>query len=213
METPALVTLVVACGTLLAFIVYLAVGLFVYRLPPGDHMVRRRGKYKVHVVFDKSLPFDRHLFADITAKAVECAGRAWTAARARGEVVDDDSEIHTCVVHWTSSTHMDAYSARRGRTILGYLTQTQKRTFGINPIPMAVISPNTAADFLRRGEPVIHEMLHALRRDYVGDKEGEHEDHSTPEVWTRAAEKTGYLGTPVQAAAQVIFANEHRYKV
>lgn len=191
--------LVGAVGLLLGGLIWIVVGAFQWAWPKGKRITRKRGTRTIHVVFSDGQVDSA--FADAAAKAVWASAEGWEGARREGLVHKDTSEIKESVVLLASLEHMDAMAKALGfKTVAGYIDRIgAKRLGGVfrGSLPVAVISPRNVAEVGSTGEPVIHEMLHALSRDYSGDAM----DHTNPNIWKGAKGAT----KPVQTRAQQLF--------
>lgn len=212
MELPHIIILALAIGALLAGGIWLLVTNLRRVWPEGKRFsgVYESGAdywsalpYLVHVIFAPGVQVNARARSD-AMKAVWAAGAAWNLARKDGRVTKDDFELHEVVVLFASAKTIRKQAVAWGykNGLSGYIDRHKTKKWGGDLLPMAVISELSLERLHKDGEPVIHEMLHALERDYVGGAD----DHSNPVVWLAAAVKEQVKPKAVQLRAREIFA-------
>ena len=143
-------------------------------IPNGFSHTASRGRYKITTVIQYRDHGDLEKISHACALAVWAAGRAWAAVK---KSPDDEIE-HVCV-YFTDDDLFEQHRFRELRKAVAFLVYT-----GANVgagIPMAVIRASIVPEVLATGEPVIHEMLHALLgQSSEPDKD---RDHSDAAVW------------------------------
>jgi len=137
------------------------------RIPKGTRIDKRIGRILVHVVWhpDGVMPgrSNREAVAYACAQAVRCTRMAWVM------LDKDDADIIDEVVVWFQP---GSVFSKPGAAAYA----TWSRSYGIGRgVPMAVIRTEYCDEVIKRGEPVIHEMLHALH-DYDAR-------HKAKDVW------------------------------
>jgi hypothetical protein len=211
MQAHEIVILAVTLTMIAAFVGLMLWDGFRARWPKGIRQETKwgDGRYLCHVIHSPGLgtKWSGSPASSRAAKAVWAAGSAWRSARAIGRVAKDDSEISEVIILFVEAQHMldrvKAVNAQQGtsyRTLAGYIDRHHTRKWKGRDIPMAVISEECFDGMFKTGEPVIHEVLHALARDYHGDAA----DHANPMIWAQSAHLAE--GTCVQDLAQSLYA-------
>lgn len=218
MELHEIIILTLSVGTLLAGILWVLYQGLRVRWPKGKRFEDRHSNeanitlphtvhtrpYTVHTVFADGveLKIDQYKVRLAIARAIWASGAAWMLTRKSGRLTKDDSEIFEVVVLIATSDTMETKAKTWGlKKLAGYIDRHQTKQWGGSQLPMAVISELNAQEIIDRGEPVIHEMMHALERDYVGGAD----DHSNPVVWTAAAVREKVKHKAVQTLARELF--------
>jgi len=178
-----IVILVLGLGAVLAGLAWLIWSAVSIRFPPGQRIeLDTEAGTVVHVVLSDDISkVDVNRLASRTAIAVGASAQAWMQIRSEGGVDEDASEIDEVVIWFAPNTHMEALAKMWGfKRLDGFIGKAKTRAFGFRYLPLATISPLVADEVMMTGEPVIHEMMHALLRDYRGGVDG----HTNPNVWT-----------------------------
>ena len=94
-------------------------------------------------------------------------------------------------VHFIEDTLMDDIQAALfpGQTIASYLGNASSR---FNEIPLAVVRKSLASHVIATGQPVMHELLHALLAHFVPDAGGNHDHKHEAWVLVQDAARTTY---------------------
>lgn len=132
----------------------------------------------------------------INGLAVSC-GQAVRAAATAWEYTFKKSPdvISNVVIYFTTDRYFDQQQYQEIRNAAAYLVYTGARVGA--GVPMAVIRERYAAEVASTGEPVIHEMIHAMLGDFSEpDKD---RDHSNKSAWATFGDDT------VQARARKLF--------
>lgn len=147
------------------------------RIPAGRRYPCRTGRYKVDVVFTGTVLDGEQAIAKRCADAVWSIGTAWI----RHHTSQDSSAIHHVVVQFLPDSAFSGAATKDIRNANAYLTVTGAN---IGPgVPMAVMRANSAVlDAIAvRGDPVIHECIHALLSDTT--EHGVDMDHEEGWAW------------------------------
>lgn len=141
-------------------------------------------------------------FGSAAIAAVWSCAVAWAMARKDKRVTKDESPARETIVYVETAEVMAAKAKAWGyKSIAGYIAKFQTAKWGGDELPMIVVSELNLAEIISTGEPVIHEMLHALERDYVAGKD----DHSNPVVWAAAAHRESASQPSIQEVARQTF--------
>lgn len=185
-----LITLV-AFGALGAYYVWSANRL---KLPKGQSITYTYRGCKVHTVYESgSISNYLYLVSKACEKAVAASLDAWSLtagdvhSRLRLAAVNSNKEI---VIYFVTDQSMDKVNPDAASI------QVMAPVYnGTSHVPMLSIRERYYAEVIKTGEPVIHEMLHALSH---GDPE-----HANLEVWAENQPKNKVL--TVQNLARQIY--------
>jgi hypothetical protein len=157
------------------------------RYPDGDHYEGTFRRHDVEVIFAVKLKR-----ADAKELVKRCAVATWATAfavppKAKGPL------DHVCV-YFVDDDDFESFPYRGLDKAAAFLTKTK----GWRPIPMAVIRSRYLEEMRDKGEPLIHELLHAALGAYSEpDKD---RDHSHMLAWRANAGVESW-----QAVAQYYF--------
>jgi hypothetical protein len=191
--------------TLLAFAFGLAwflISSFTVKFPEGKRLTYAVNKRIVHIVVSEPI-LGLDTVATACARAVGASCVAWSELSKMGRV--KKRTLDEAVVWIAPLIHIEATAKMMGFKILnGYIAKAQSGGFNFKELPMAVISPlvtGGTGQLLMTGEPVIHEMMHALNGDYAADAN----DHSNMNVWA----ENNTTGEPsVQGRARMLYSSD-----
>lgn len=175
MEPHEAVILGLAVAGLLAYGVFLLVGYLCPPWPKGYRITKKTsGGTKVVVIFGEGFSYPgREALASTCAIAVDCAFDAWVVAR--GGRPED--EIGVIGVEFVSDEVIDK---RMPEGVNGYRTTVHRRVG--KPLHMAVIRGSLVNLVVSKGKPLIHEVIHALLREFVPNNPDKYNEHNHP-VW------------------------------
>lgn len=146
-------------------------------LPKGRTQIATRGAYKVHVVSASVETVDMTTTSKRASLAVWAAAMAWQRSRNDGA----HKEIKEVVVLLVDDDYFQAQSFTELRTAAAFLIHANSHVG--SGIPMAVMRANIRKELWETGEPVIHEMLHAMLGEFSEpDKDRDHSDYETWEA-------------------------------
>lgn len=149
--------------------------------PKSSRYTRKRGAWTVDVFGEGLTPED----ADACANAVHAAIRAWVDRFGR---IEDGFDGRRLVAVRIEPESWFKEQMRTG--MAAFLWSVHFRRGGWY-YPMPTIRSDFLAQIRSTGNPLIHEMLHALQRDEQGEKD---RDHSDPVVWAQAGGKDSVEG-------------------
>jgi len=143
------------------------------RFPKGKRVTIEGGIVTVHVVGAVG-----ELVAQTAADAVKAAWSAWKQDRGTPPYNE------FCVLFLPDDQYdeLDEQWGRKTAAHLGRVT----RAIGTG-IPCPVIRMSKSGEVARTGEPVIHEMMHALLQEF--SSKGANRDHKTEGVWAEVSHK------------------------
>ena len=210
MKVPEVVILVLSIVGLLGGLGWLLYDRLRRRWPTGTRLdaelpsTAETSRINLYVFFAKDVAKESidHDFARAAIAAIWSTAVAWSMARKDKRVTKDESPTRDVVLYVETALTMAAKAQAWGfKSLAGYITKWETRRWTGDELPMIVISELNLAEVIKTGEPVIHEMLHALERDYVGGKD----DHSNPVVWTAAAHREGATNVVIQDTARHVY--------
>lgn len=175
----------------------IAVGVFIFvqafrvPWPSGPRMTRVSALgTEVTVINAPGLDGEKLMLLDACTMASTAIFTAWRVYRPNDMAA---SAVFTKIgVHFIDDMMMDDIQAALfpGQTVASYLSNASSR---FNEIPLAVVRKSVAAEVIATGQPIMHELVHALMAYFVPDASGNH-DH-THEAWAlvQDAARTTYL--------------------
>jgi len=158
-------------------------------IPDGTRYTMKRGPYTIDVVFsDTTAPGINKVGASpARTKAEEliahtCAAAVWAAGSSWAKQINSNvSVLHHVVVRFVPEAVFLASPFPSIQTAAAYLAYTGAPVGAGIPAAVVLCSKDIIDDLMLRGEPVIHEMLHALLGEFSEpDKD---RDHSHHEAW------------------------------
>ena len=148
--------------------------------PHGDTTVFQYRQYEVRVVFDEDVKVEepeKSLLIDRTARAVYAASYGWALSRTTVSGWQHHLKSKKICVLFRDRAHFEAKAKKRNITELyAYLI---KVPHGVHYVPLLVINETQIPKVIRTGEPVIHEMMHALANTYITYDT----IHDDPTIW------------------------------
>lgn len=149
--------------------------------PKATRYTRERGAWTIDVFGEGLAPED----ADACANAVHATIRAWVDRFGR---IEDGFDGRRLVAVRIEPESWFKENLRTG--MAAFLWSVHFRRGGWY-YPMPTIRSDYVSQIQSTGNPLIHEMLHALQRDEQGEKD---RDHSDPVVWAQAGGKDSVEG-------------------
>ncbi len=149
--------------------------------PHGDTTVLQYRQYEVRVVFPDGVKVEepeKSLLIDRTARAVYAASYGWALSRVTVSGWHHHLKKKRICVMFRDQAHFEAKAKKRDNTkeLYAYLI---KVPHGAHYVPLLVINETQIPKVIRTGEPVIHEMMHALSNTYITYDT----IHDDPTIW------------------------------
>ena len=191
-----LIILIVSVTALVAMIVWLLATGFRNRWPEGTRVEAEYKGHKVTMIIaprwapGPGISFEGRALA--LAKAVWASAEAWR--RATDSEARDVSEV---AVYIADRATFDALLPTAGSIGAAFLGRVPRR-LGQGP-PLISIRAELAEHLFATGEPMLHEMMHALTDQYAAVGDGA--THQNPVLWTEHADNPG----SVQARARALY--------
>lgn len=181
MATDEIVILSLTAALLIGGVVLLVVQFNSWRWPDGRRVKRRTGQGVEVTTIDApgASAGERAEVGQACVKAVEIVFDMYASYRG----VKPWEEIDRVAVQFIPDAEMDRIqkvSWPQYKSVAAYLV-TVSRYAGSQTMPLAIIRESLAPLVVEKGAPVIHEMMHALRGEFSGERLDR--DHSH-EVWT-----------------------------
>ena len=148
---------------------------------PGDSRVKRRTAQGVEVTTIDAPGDSPHERADVgqaCARAVEIVFDMYADYRK----VDPWEEIDQVAIQFIPDADMDRIqkaSWPQYKSVSAYLSSV-RRYAGGEMMPLAIVRESLGPLVIKKGAPVIHEMMHALRGEFSNERLDRDHDH---EVW------------------------------
>lgn len=179
--TPVQVAILVASVVgLIGLAAFAIVQAFRIPWPSGPRMTRHSALgTEVSVIDAPGSDGEKLMLLDACTLATTSIFTAWRVYRPNDMAA---SAAFTKIgVHFIDDTMMDDIQAALfpGQRVASYLSNASSR---FNEIPLAVVRKSLVSEVIATGQPVMHELLHALLAHFVPDEAGNH-DH-THEAWT-----------------------------
>lgn len=174
--------------------------------PEGDrHEYSYRG-YKVHLVLSEKVNISKAGLGDAVARMVWASGSAWREAKGMGRVKGSQEAVKEVIVRFASGAEMDERARKSGyKSIAATISMLKMREWFSYELPYAIISERNLNESKVKGEPVIHEMMHAMEGiDGIDEK-----DHTDPAVWRAPRISSGLDNLSVQERAQEIYVESY----
>lgn len=184
MDIVGIIIAVVAVVALVAMLVWLFATGFNNRWPKGERFEAKRGIHKLTLIVSDGAKGERSFDRAWYQQAVEHYARALWATATGWQVVKkgNPKDLAEAAVHLLSDEEYEAQVHPLLKTSVAYQVTVLRRV-GHGPI-LVVMRANLAEHATKRGEPVIHELIHALG----GDRS--HEDET---MWSEHASNTESL--------------------
>lgn len=175
-------TIVVLALTFAGFVgVGIAGWIISHRLawPKGEQMIRVSALgVEVIVINAPGADGQRLMLLDACQTATTAIFTAWRAWRP--DDVGAETFIKRLGVNFIDEKSMDDIGAALyGQSVAAYLTNV---TSSFESVPLAVIRASCANELIQTGQPLMHELLHALLAHFTPEVPGNH-DHTAP-AWT-----------------------------
>lgn len=164
------------------------------KLPKGVRVIVQTPYCKVCTIIDPNCKSGSGLIANLSAMAVRNAIQAWKTQPMLPLLLNFDQ---VCVLI-KDSKYMAGFANKWGYKHLSAFVSSLSGLFGlVKNIPLITVNEDQDSASANFGLLVVHEMLHVLSNDYVGDAQ----DHSDPIIWQEAAKLVGAKEPSVQEKA------------
>ena len=174
--------------------------------PEGDRSEYSYRSYKVHMILSEKVHISKVGLGDAVARMVWASGSAWREAQSLGRVKDNHEAVKEVIVRFASGAEMDERARKSGyKSIAATISMLKMREWFSYELPYAIISERNLNEVKVKGDPVIHEMLHAMEGiDGINEN-----DHTDPAVWRGPRISSGSDNLSVQERAQEIYVESY----
>ena len=191
--------IIILCVTLLAF-----AGFFIYYIwgcnkptyPAGKVLTTTYDGFTVDVVAKEgkgSIDYLGDHLVTMCMHAVRATAHAWPS------VPEAKKKLKHVVVHFANAETFKLLNYKDPKSIAGFPDMCRMK-FGPKYWPMPVIKASLAFETLKTGEPLIHELLHILLKQYKISTTG---DHTEQKVWAKFDKQRGVV--TAQTKARILF--------